>query len=518
MPTETLPHERWLYHLAHVLHEQEGSPRAVQKTALARAQQVTRAERGCIVTFEADGGFKDVYLPDRHATAPDNELWQRLSELVRNSRRTVTIGDLSVDQPWPRRETPSARSLSGSALAVALQRENRLVGVLMLYHSHPLHFDAAAAQLLEIAARTIAVALDNTEQLQMLADSQALYRRLYKDASFPTIITTLAGDIIDANPKAYEMFGYDRKALLGLPMAALMRVDGVPLSNDNLRAAAANEELTLNATARASDGQTLSIRLLARGVRLDTADYLVWVAQDMSAQAEQETMRRDLSAMIYHDLRGPLHNINLGLTRVDRLLTDRSPAVSQLLELALGSTRQLTRMVNSLLDLEQLETGHAELNLQLVASADLITQAVEATRLLSEDTGHELQCDVAPHLPLLNVDADMMVRVFINLIENAIKYTPSGGTVQLEAAQNNGQVWIAVSDNGPGISPEVRQQVFDKYVRVRGDRSHSGIGLGLAFCRLAVQAHGGQIWVEDNAPQGARFIVTLPLPPDQTSG
>src|SRR5690606_25656696 len=112
----------------------------------------------------------------------------------------------AVDQPWPRREGRHGPALGGSAVAVALQREQRLLGVLMLYHKTPMYFDTAGVQLLERAAETIAIALDNAERFEMLADSQALYRRLYKDASFPTVITDLRGNIIDANPRAYATF------------------------------------------------------------------------------------------------------------------------------------------------------------------------------------------------------------------------------------------------------------------------------------------------------------------------
>lgn len=510
MPTEATLHDRWLYHVAHMLHEQQGTPRAIEKITVALAEQLTRAERGCVVTFEADGGFKDVYLPNHNANIPDNELWQRLSELARNGRRTVTIGDLSVDQPWPRRETRNAPELSGSAVAVALERESRLLGVLMLYHSQPLHFDASTVVLLEKAARTIAVALDNAEQLQMLADSQALYRRLYKDASFPTIITTLRGDIIDANPKAYDLLGYERRTFLGLPLTAVVRVNGEPLTAEHLSSAANAGELELSATARTYDGRTLPVQLLARQVRLDTADYLVWVAQDMSAHAEHEEARRELAAMIYHDLRGPLHNINLGLTRVEKLVEDPSPAVSQLLQLALSSTRQLTRMVNSLLDLEQLESGTANLTRQLLDVPTLIQQAVDATRLEFEEAGQELELDIAADLPPINGDIEMLTRVLLNLLGNAIKHTSYGGRVCIDARYDGEFVCIAVADNGPGIPLDMRERIFDKYVRANSVRGRNNIGLGLAFCRLAALAHGGSIRVEDNSPQGARFVVALP--------
>ena len=511
MPTDESRHFQWLYTVAHALHEQQDSPRAILKTTLWLTGQAVQSERGCIVTFEADGALKDAYLPDQNGDNGDNELWQRLSDLVQHGRRTVTVGDLSVDQPWPRRDGRQGAPLTGSAVAAPLLRDARLLGVLMLYHPTPLFFDADSTLLLEKIGETAAVALENAERFEMLADSQALYRRLYKDASFPIVITDLRGDIIDINPKTLAMLGFDREALLGLPLAAVMRIGRDPLNADNLHSAASGEELELSASARTASGQILDVRLLARRVRLDQADYLVWVAQDMSAAVQQEAHRRDLAAMIYHDLRGPLHNINLGLTRLDKLLSDATPAVILLLQLSLGSTRQLTRMVNSLLDLEQLESGRATLERKPAQVAELIAQAAEAMSLLSDEAGHHLELNVDPALPPLNIDIDMMVRVIINLLENAIKYTPQGGHVLVQAQHAGDQIRISVSDSGPGIPADMHEPIFDKYVRITDTRAQSGLGLGLAFCRLAVQAHGGRIWVEDNTPRGARFIVTLPL-------
>jgi PAS domain S-box-containing protein len=511
MPTDVTHTYRWLYTVAHTLHEQLHSPHGILKTTLSLSQRALGAEGGCILTFDANGALHDAYLPERDVDGNDNALWQQLSNLTRSGNRSVTVGDLSVDRPWPRTDHSASSTMTGSAVSVPLLRDARLMGVLMLRHSTPLYFDDTSLRLLEKIAETAAVALENAERFEMLADSQALYRRLYKDASFPIIITDLRGEIVDANPKAYTLLGFDRQALMGLPLAAVLRVGSEPLSKVNLDSAAAVEELVLTATARTSSAVMLSVRLLARRVRLDTADYLVWVLQDMSEQVAQDEHRRDLSAMIYHDLRGPLHNINLGLTRVDKLMSDAPPAVADLLHLALGSTHQLTRMVNSLLDVEQLEAGQAQLDLKPIAVSELVRQSVDAVSMLSAEAGHRFEQQISPSLPLLNVDVDMMIRVIVNLLENAIKYTPPDEPVIVQADRVNGHVRVVVSDRGPGIPEDMRELIFDKYVRVRNNRVQRGVGLGLAFCRLAVQAHGGQIWVEDHPPQGSNFIIALPL-------
>jgi signal transduction histidine kinase len=114
-------------------------------------------------------------------------------------------------------------------------------------------------------------------------------------------------------------------------------------------------------------------------------------------------------------------------------------------------------------------------------------------------------------LPLVWVDADMIRRVVINLLENAVKFSPTDSDVQVGARRLEGQVEVWVQDHGPGIPPENRERIFNKFTRLQGANTPKGLGLGLAFCRLAVQAHGGKIWVESQPEQGSRFVLTLPV-------
>ena len=116
-----------------------------------------------------------------------------------------------------------------------------------------------------------------------------------------------------------------------------------------------------------------------------------------------------------------------------------------------------------------------------------------------------------PDLPQIMADGDMIKRVLINLLENAIKYTPQGSQVALGASSHKDEVEMWVQDNGPGIPPAERERIFDKFTRLHQNDTTRGFGLGLAYCRLAVEAHGGSIWVEGDADSGACFKFTLPI-------
>ncbi len=235
--------------------------------------------------------------------------------------------------------------------------------------------------------------------------------------------------------------------------------------------------------------------------------------QECAALKQTEQMRRDLTAMIYHDLRGPLHNLHMSMSGLRRGLAQADlTLVQKLMKLAENSTGQLTRMIRSLLDIERFEQGSDVVHRQqAVPVAGIIAEAVEAMRPLAAEAAQTLLAEIDPQLSPVDVDVEMIRRVIDNLLDNAIKHTPAGGRIIVSAGQFGDRIRVSVADTGPGIPPELSTEIFDKYFRIKHGASTNGIGLGLAFCRLAVEAHQGSIWVESWAEGGANFIFTLPI-------
>jgi signal transduction histidine kinase len=182
------------------------------------------------------------------------------------------------------------------------------------------------------------------------------------------------------------------------------------------------------------------------------------------------------------------------------------------LAIALRSGRRLSRLIEQLLDLEQFEAGQAVLYKSKGSLSALIIEAVEEIHPVAEGKGHVLSFDLGTgDLPLVEMDADMIRRVLINLLENAIKYSRSEGQISVGLDRVDGSLRVRVSDQGPGIAPEDQERIFQKFARVNRSGRPKGLGLGLAFCRLAVQAHGGRIWVESALGRGSTFYFTLPI-------
>ena len=235
--------------------------------------------------------------------------------------------------------------------------------------------------------------------------------------------------------------------------------------------------------------------------------------QDYVEHTRTDQMRRDLTAMIYHDLRGPLQNINASLSGLNRVLAGSDqPIIDEMMRIGLQSLRRISRMVKSLLDLERLEEGRAIMSRKSTKLHNLLSDALELVYPSARDADQTLHLEMGDQLPNVTVDPDMILRVLTNLVENAIKHTPTGGRITVRAAILLDAVRISVTDTGPGVPRHFHQEIFDKYFRIKYANAPNGVGLGLAFCRLAVEAHGGKIWVENDPKEGgAVFAFTLPV-------
>jgi len=219
-----------------------------------------------------------------------------------------------------------------------------------------------------------------------------------------------------------------------------------------------------------------------------------------------ERIRDDLVHMVVHDMRSPLMALMMRLQLVRRHAPE---GLQRGLEDALQSADGVNRMADTLLDVSRLETGNMPLRPEV---ADITSLAEEARHVLSAmDATRVIELD-APGPVRVTCDAGLVRRVLENLVGNGIKHTPRGGRLRIAVTEPPGRVRVTVQDEGPGVPPESRARIFEKFGTVaarKGQRYHSA-GLGLAFCKLAVEAHGGTIGVEPATPQGSVFWFELP--------
>jgi signal transduction histidine kinase len=230
---------------------------------------------------------------------------------------------------------------------------------------------------------------------------------------------------------------------------------------------------------------------------------------------ELQRLRQQTMDLVIHDLRNPLHGIMAALDLLEISLPPEVRAGNRkFITYINASCSRLQHLVDSLIDISRMETGEMKLCREKADLLDIVKRAVEQASPALESAEIIGQMELPASMPAVEVDKSMLDRVISNLLDNAVKFTPSGGRMTISGWHESGEARIAVTDTGVGIPPEQRDHIFERFARGSngGSARSGGFGLGLTFCRLAVEAHGGRIWVEDSPDQiGCRFVVALPL-------
>ncbi len=228
---------------------------------------------------------------------------------------------------------------------------------------------------------------------------------------------------------------------------------------------------------------------------------------------ELEKLRDDLKNMIIHDLRTPLTSVISGMQMLE-IMGKLDEDQREMVDIALSGGEVLLGMINDLLDVEQMESGAMQLKIVNIDAAALITSATSQIASLASNKKLSLKQHIAPELPTFHGDEGKLRRVLVNLMGNAIKFTPPGGIVTTNVSLGESQTLLfSVSDTGEGIPAASFERIFEKFGQVQSRQSGGAMstGLGLTFCKLAVQAHGGAIEVESTPGEGSTFSFTIPL-------
>jgi PAS domain S-box-containing protein len=396
--------------------------------------------------------------------------------------------------------------------AAPIRMQKRIIGVLEAINPREAQFSEVQLELLRGIAGLAGTAIAHAQLFSETQAARLRYAGLFEDSVDPILISDLKGRITDANHRAESFLGYSSAELLGESMLDLHEADLKRLPQD-LGRLEVGQTVSYASVAKGRRDDPLPVEVYVKRLDLEKKPFLQWILRDTSERQALDELRADLTSMIFHDLRSPLGNVLSSLEVLQSSIPQDDEALQSVLAISVRSGRRLSRLIEQLLDLEQLESGQAVLSKSLGSIPALIVEAVEEIHPIAEGKGHVLNFALpASDLPQVEMDADMIRRVLINLLENAVKYSrPGGGKISVSARHGEGTVTVSVSDNGPGIAPRHQEHIFDKFARIQQGGRPKGLGLGLAFCRLAVEAHGGRIWVESDTGKGATFSFTLPL-------
>ena len=228
-------------------------------------------------------------------------------------------------------------------------------------------------------------------------------------------------------------------------------------------------------------------------------------------QIEKEQLRADLLRSISHDLRTPLTSIS---GNASNLLSNENEFSQETRMQIYGDiyddSMWLIKLVENLLSVTRIEDGRMDLRMSAELMDEVIAEAMRHTD--RNRAGRKIEVSSDEEFILGKMDARLIVQVVINLVDNAVKYTPEGAQIRIHTGKKDGMVVVSVSDTGPGIPDEQKSKVFDMFYTGtnRAADGRRSLGLGLGLCRSIIRAHGGEIWISDNKPQGAEFTFTLP--------
>ncbi len=342
------------------------------------------------------------------------------------------------------------------------------------------------------------------------------YLRLFEECPSPLILTTTDGRIIDVNARGRLLLQRSGAPLAGSSLSEHVTAESAPAVQQALDALAVGEVET-RLTIRAQPELTFEARL--RALQEGEQTLVQWALHDVSSHVRTEQLRRDLVDLVLHDLRSPLATSLLGVEAAERNL-QRADAERALRSLgtAAAALRRLTRLIDSLLDVSHLEAGQPIVRLQRVNPEELFQQIREEVELALAAHKLQMEIELAPGLPTIVADGDMLYRAVLSLLDNAIKFSPAGSQIWVRVGAQDYGLLITVTDQGPGIPRELQPRVFDKFVGLQLPHGPRSYGLGLAFCKLAVEAHRGWVAVDSTPGEGSTFALWVPANPELPQG
>jgi signal transduction histidine kinase/CheY-like chemotaxis protein/HPt (histidine-containing phosphotransfer) domain-containing protein len=420
-----------------------------------------------------------------------------------------------------------------SAMIVPLHVGDRVIGALNFGHENEGHYTEEDLDWAVVLGRQIETSLYYSKLLSTIAQQREALAREHAtvqaqrnqlealiDASDAAVM--LVGPdhrIAYANAAMATLVGIPREAVLGAGMESLERFLAGSFV-DPAALAAQGEALAGQATLHDRVDLAFPQRAVYQRVVAPVRDrggaplgHIV-LYRNVTHEVEVERAKSEFVSVVSHELRTPMTSVKTSLSLL--LAGAGGPLASasrELLEIALRNADRLIRLVNDLLDLSRLEAGRMEFRLEPVSVEDSVAAGLETVAAFADEQGVTLTRRPPAEPQVVLGERDRVLQVFVNLLANAIKFSPRGGQVEVHWWQEDGFAVTQVSDQGPGIPADKLAAIFEPFTQLDSSttREHGGAGLGLTIAQRIVQALGGQMWVESEVGRGARFFVRLPL-------
>jgi len=342
-------------------------------------------------------------------------------------------------------------------------------------------------------------------QIDALETERSKMAAVLQQMTDGVIIVDGGGLIQLFNPAAESLFAVTGSDALGHSLVEALRNHQVVDLWQNCLETGETQVTTLEISTKRLYLQSVATPL---GQALPGSTLLLF--QNLTRVRQLETIRRDFISNISHELRTPLASLKALTETLQEGALDDPPAARRFLQRMETEVDSLSLMVSELLELARIESGRVPLQLSPSRPLAIISDAVDRLGLQAERAGLEMQIDCPEDLPSVLADPVRLEQVLVNLMHNAIKFTPSGGKILISARTMDGQIIFFVKDTGVGIPSTDLPRIFERFYKADRARSSGGTGLGLAISRHLVEAHGGRIWAESTEGQGSTFYFSIP--------
>jgi len=440
-----------------------------------------------------------------------------------------TVGVVRLSMPLDQVQASVARLQQAIMIAAAVAAALAVLLADMISRRivHPLRDLTAASRQIAAGDRffpQVPARGDEVDDLARALNQMSVRLRGQIDAlnaereKLSTVLQQMESGVLMVNPQgrielinraAEQIFDLDAEAAMGRSLVETLRLYQIV---DMWQKALRNN--TTETQALDLLNQRKSLQVIATPLGGVLTGNILLIFQDLTRMRRLETIRRDFVSNISHELRTPLASLKaLTETLLDGALED-PPAARRFLTRIETEVDSLSLMVQELLELTWIESGRVQFEFEPTSPEKLIRGAVERLQMQAERAGLEIEVHYPPDLPAVRADPPRMQQVVMNLLHNAIKFTPAGGKIVLFADPvEAGQMLFGVRDTGVGIPADDLPRIFERFYKADRARSGGGTGLGLAISKHLVEAHGGRIWVESTEGAGSTFYFVLPVSP-----
>lgn len=503
-------------------------PGKIYDIVLTYATDATQSPRGAILLKQSDGalhiatqhGFPSTVLDDVHImqTGPVQRSMDQGAAFRSDDIRQVS-GYTHI--------LPRTRSL----LLTPIVKGHEVLGVILLESDEVGAYSESDSHFVTQIANQAMIAAENALLFQKISEARDNLQVILNAMEEGIILIDLTGQVALANP-AVHLIGMEPEELIGKSVVELIDADDLhfserlgfssgeairrllrDLKNQDWRGVVPH---TYDLTGE--DGLiTLQRQLIPIRDEQNTHSGVLMVFYNKTEERELARARDSISQMIVHDLRSPLTAVTTSLRLLSELVpkdSDYRPLVEKTTDASRRAIRKVLTRVDSLLDISKMESGEIYLEREPTTLSHLVNVVKGELDPLAHELDIKIISNVNDDLPFIDVDSDKVERMLLNLIDNALKYSPAHKAVTINATADDKIMTVYVADEGPGVPDEYKKRLFDRFVQVQGRQVvRRGVGLGLTFCRLVAESHGGKIWIEDNtdADSGSKFVFTLPI-------